>query len=125
MIKQLIVFAIFFTNIALAGAPNLECRFSAFTADGSAAIDEVVAYTLSPDTGLSGHFEPYGIEIAVLQNAFTIAVYIAGEPISGMQIPMINSVNLPLGGSLFGVNMVFHEVVNGFISMSYECKKVW
>src|SRR5262249_3449615 len=129
MKKVLLLFALFAIKPLLAHelapiGPTIECRFAALTEEGHVALDEVVGYTLIPGTGVSGIFEPYSFDISVLHHLLTVGVYVGGDPVSGIQIPVINIINLPLGASVFGLNTVYHEAADGFVSVQYECKKV-
>lgn len=124
MIKKLLLASLIVTQTVWALGPTVECRFAALTQDGEVDIDEVVSYTLTPALGISGGFEPYGFELSVFENTFTVGIYLDDEPLSGTQIPVMNVVNLPLGASVFGIQTVFHELVDGLVSLRYECRKV-
>lgn len=124
MSKKLFLLALLLTKTALAVGPTVECRFAALTEDEHVALDEIVAYTLNPASGISGDFDPYGFELSVVGNQLAVAIYVNDEPVSGIQIPIRNVINLPLGASVFGVNTVYHEPVQGFVSVQYECLKV-
>lgn len=124
--KKLILAMLFSSNMLLAVGPTVECRFGGLTDDLEVALDEIVGFTLLPNSGISGDFEPYGFEVAVHDNFFSVAVYLNEKPVSGVQIPVRNVTNLPLGATVFGINTVFHEPVEEFVSLRYECiKTLW
>lgn len=136
MTKKLVWMVLFYTTTTFAFGPTVECRFAALKGSGRVALDEIIAFTIDPETGISGQFEPYGIEIAVFLNDLTVGIYLADDeaededriknesPINGIQVPVRNIANLPLGGTVFGINTLYHPVVDGFVSMRYECRKV-
>jgi hypothetical protein len=135
MTKKLIAIIWLYTTATFAFGPTVECRFAALKGSGRVALDEIIAFTIDPEMGISGQFDPYGIEISVFLNDLTIGIHLAQDsedddhvksekPINGIQVPVRNIVNLPLGGSVFGINTVYHSSMDGFVSMRYECKKV-
>jgi hypothetical protein len=124
MLKKLLIASLIIAKTVSAIGPTIECRFAALSGNGTVELDEVVPYTLDPTVGLAGDFPPYGFDVSVHQNALTVAVYVNGEPLTGTEIPVINVVNLPLGATVFGVNTVYHPLVDGLESLRYECRKV-
>lgn len=115
---------LFLNGSLFAMGPTIECRFSALSEEGIVGLDEIVAYTLNPVLGLAGDFEPYTFDISVFENILHVGIYVDGEPINGVQVPIINIINMPLGASIFGINTIFHAPVHDFISLRYECRKV-
>ena len=125
LLPFLLLAQISYADVIGAGpGPTIECRFGALTANGHVGLDEVVDYTIDYNSAVSGFFEPYEFEISVYGNDLSVGVYLEGEPISGLQIPVANILELPLGASVFGLATVFHELSDGFVSLQYECLKV-
>lgn len=124
--KKLFLAVFFSSNVLLAVGPTVECRFGALDESLQVRLDELIAYTLIPGSGVSGDFAPYGFEVAVHENIFSVAIYLDEKPISGVQIPVRNVINLPLGTTVFGINRVYHEPLESFVSVQYECiKTLW
>jgi hypothetical protein len=124
MNKKLVLMIFLFTKSLLAMGPMIECRFGAVLEGGQIGLDESVLYSLDHRSGVTGDFLPYGIEISVEGPDLTVGVYLTGQPISGIQIPVINVEDLPIGASLFGLNTIYHPPALGFFTMRYECLKV-
>jgi hypothetical protein len=124
MNKKLILLAVLVTKSLIAASPTIECRFAALMKNGMVGLDEAVPYTLAPQTGVTGFFEPYNFDISFSLNVLTVGVYLNALPLSAVQIPVAHIANVPLGGTIFGLSTVHHESVSGFISLQYECKMV-
>lgn len=105
-------------------APTVECRFAALEENGDLALDEIVPYSVEHDFSLEGDFDPYHFEISTYGNYFNVSIYLHEEALSGVQLPIQNIIDLPVGASIFGINTVFHEVLEDFFSVRYECLKV-
>ncbi len=104
--------------------PAIECRFGALLENGRVGLDEVAGYPLIPGTGITGNFDPYEFEIAMYADFLSIEVYLDGDAINGIQLPLTNIVVLPVGASIFGLSTVFHDEVEEFVALQYECVKV-
>lgn len=124
MKKKLFLMTLICTKALLALGPAIECRFTALTKDGHINLDESIVYGLDPLAGITGSFDPYDIEISAFGNVLTVGIYVDGDPISGVQIPVENVFNLPPGGSVFGRSTAYHRPVHGFFSIAYECQKI-
>lgn len=124
MNKKIFLLAFFITSSLFAVGPTIECRFGALDEEGEVSIDEFVAYAIDPDAGLNGSFDPYEIDISVWGSELKISIYLDDEPLSAIELPVRNVINMPIGASLFGVNTMFHEAVEGLVSFRYECRKI-
>ncbi len=126
MIKKILIASFLLANTVLADMPIVECRFAAMDINDEVCLDEVVSYSLEPFTGVSGDFEPYDFEISMRVDTFSVTVSLAGERLSGTQrIPLQTVAVLPVGATIFGVNTVYHEPVEEFVALRYECIKVF
>lgn len=113
------------TAVEMLPGPTVECRFGALLDNGRVGLDEIADYTLLPGTGITGKFFPYEFEISIHRDLLSVEVYLDGEPLSAVNIPVLNVANLPIGVSIFGIASVFHPEVDDFVALQYECIKVF
>jgi hypothetical protein len=123
MNRKLLLLMLVFTKSLLAVGPTIDCRFAALNKEASFDFDEAVTYKLNPVMGINGNFDPYEIDISVYETDLAINIYLDGEPLSEVLVPITNIASLPIGASIFGINTVFHESESGYISIRYECKR--
>lgn len=121
MLKKIIVLSLFLTNTVWAFGPEIECRFAARTEDGDVEFDEVVAFPLIPNSGVSGDFEPYEFEISTTFSKLIVEIQLEGERLERQKIPLGYVLSLPIGVSVFGVETVHHDEVEGLVAVRYEC----
>ncbi|HXW53662.1 MAG TPA: hypothetical protein VEL47_06120 [Myxococcota bacterium] len=125
MKKVVLLGAFFFGNLLAAAVvvpgPTVECRFGGVLENNRAGLDEAVTYVLVPGTGVSGDFDPYEFVLTMYADYFSVEVYLDGDALSSMDLPIANVLALPIGATIFGLSTVYHEEVDEFVALQYEC----
>lgn len=119
--KKLALMLLLFTNTVWAFGPEIECRFAARTDDDDIAFDEIVPFPLIPNAGITGDFDPYEFEISTTFTKLIVEIKLDGERLERKKIPIGLVLSLPVGVSIFGVETVRHDPVEGFVAVRYEC----
>lgn len=125
MFKTTLMLGVFFASAVMAQAPVVECRIAAMEEDGDLGLNEVVSYPIVAGANINGSFDPYEVDISIDGFELEISVYLDGEPLTGLEFPIANILALPVGASLFGVNTVNHETVDGFVAVRFACLRVY
>jgi|GEM_PF-6570895 len=128
MKKTLLLSAFLLSNVLCAQEfvppPTVECRFGALLESGRVGLDEVAGYSLFPGSGIVGRFHPYEFEITMVLGLLSVEVFLDGDIVSSVHIPVANVISLPLGATVFGLNRVYHEEIDEFVALQYECIRV-